>query len=363
MKKTILVGLMLACGMLSGAAFAQNKQAKVQPVKQGAVVVPTTGQEGKVLGEKGVIKIDLAHVVKENSPKGNAAIRFKEILETKFPGRVSVALYHDNKLYKDREELGVVNVLVPTTGKVAGAYAVPEFQIFDVPFLFSSFDDVSYYMKSKTAEKLLDTFNTKAKGIKALSFWPLDFRNYHGPVPFKGPEDFKNYSFRAESGGLIKRATETFGAKEVAVLSFADLPAALKKEGEVKLDAAETPFSNFWGAKLYESQPWMTLTNHNFQSYVLLVNSRWLNALPPDIKEGVIEASKEAGDFHIKQAIEEREHLKKQLEAKGTKFYELTPEEREKFKKASVPVHQFFMDKINKELLLESYETIKSRKK
>ena len=93
------------------------------------------------------IVIKLSHVVGANAPKGLASEEFKKIMESKFPGRVKVELYHSNSLFKDSEEvealeLGAVNVIIPTTGKTATSYGVKEFELFDLPFLFNDTNSV-----------------------------------------------------------------------------------------------------------------------------------------------------------------------------------------------------------------------------
>ena len=148
------------------------------------------------------------------------------------------------------------------------------------------------------------------------------------------------------------------------LLNFGELGRALKKDGENKVDAAETPMTNFVAGKFYNpemNQKWVTISNHSFQAYVALVNKRWIASLPDDIKTSLLDMLKECGQLQLKLAVEEDERDKKFLESKGIKFYTWTESEKEKFKKTVVPVHQNYMDKINKELLLEAYETLKTK--
>ena len=337
---------------------------------QGVTAASPAAASGTTMGSmpsSKVVVIRIAHVTKANSPKGKATIKFKEDLEARFPGRVRVEAYEDNKLFKDREELealelGAVDVIIPTFGKLANAFKVPEFQVFDLPFLFDTDRDVLNYINSSSAQKLLGLMNAKSKTAEAIAIWPLDFRVWSGPQPYKKPDDFKPYSFRVESQGMGKKTFEAFKAKGTTQLAFTEVAAALKKQGEYKLDGAENPLSNFWSIKLYESQPHITESNHNYLTYGFVVNKRFLNSLPPDIKTGFIDLARSSSAFHLEVALQEREELKKQIADKGVKFYKWTPEEKEAFKKAVVPVHEDFMKNINKDFLLETYEVIRSMK-
>lgn len=317
----------------------------------------------EVTNNKNLIVIKLSHVVSENAPKGKASEKFKEIMEMKFPGRVKVEVYHNNKLFKDQEEtealeLGVVDVILPTFGKVAGFYDVKEFGVFDLPFLFSGDNEIKKYINSTTGVKLLHMLGERDSNIEGIAYWPNAFRSFSGPIPFKDPSDFKNYAFRVESASMAN-FYNVLGAKQIVQLGLADLPKALKKDGEYKLDGAENPLSNFMGAKLYESQKVLTLSRHSYNGYVFLTNKHWLSSLPTDVKEGLVSAAKEAGQYGMNVSLANEAKLLKDIENKGVLIYSWTPEETKKFKTTAIQVHENFMKNVNKDFLLETYKAIK----
>lgn len=316
-----------------------------------------------IINSKDVITIKVSHVVGEAAPKGQATIKFKQIMESKFPGRVKVELYHNNTLFKDQEEtealeLGVVDVILPTFGKVAGVYNAKEFGIFDLPFLFSSDNEIKKYINSPTGAKLLNMLGQRDSNVEGIAYWPNAFRSYSAPIILKSPSDFAPLVFRVESDSMANYYQE-LGAKSTLRLGLSDLPKALKKEGEYKVDGAEQPLSNFMGSKLYESQKYITLSRHSYNGYVFISNKHWLSTLPPDIKEGFISAAKEAGDYAMQVSLSNEANLEKQIEAKGVKFYNWTPEERKQFKTVAIKVHEKFMTNVNKDFLLETYKAIK----
>lgn len=312
---------------------------------------------------KDLIVIKLSHVVSEGAPKGQAAIKFKQLMESRFPGRVKVEVYHNNTLFKDNEEiealeLGVVDVILPTFGKVAGVYNVKEFGIFDLPFLFSSDNDIKKYINSVPGTKLLNILGQKDPNIEGVAYWPNAFRSFSGPVPFKNPNDLKPYAFRIESESM-GNFYNSLGVKQTVKLAFADLPKALKKEGEYKLDGAENPLSNFMGSKLYESQKYITLSRHSYNGYLFLANKHWLNKLPADIKDGFSNAAKESGQYAMDVSLANEEKVLQQIKEKGVRVYNWTPEEKKSFKMSAIKVHEKFMLDVNKDFLLETYSAIK----
>ena len=87
------------------------------------------------------IVIKFSHVVANDTPKGLAAEYFKKKAEDYTKGRVKVEVYANSTLYKDKEEmealqLGAVQMLAPSLAKF-GPLGVKEFELFDLPYIFS----------------------------------------------------------------------------------------------------------------------------------------------------------------------------------------------------------------------------------
>ena len=324
----------------------------------GAQAAPITVTTQKPL----VIKV--SHVVKDVTPKALASIEFKRIMEAKFPGRVFVEVSHDNKLFKDREEsealdLGAVDVIVPTTGKVANLYKIPEFELFDLPFLFNTSADIVKFTDSASGQKLLNLINSKSKTTYAVGYWANDFQNFFGTKAIKNPDDLKGLTAVVTSGGTKSIFLNSLGVKETLVLPFSSVAKTLKKEGEYKADISSNTNSNFFSSKIYESSKYLTLSSHDVSLYVFLTNKRWFNSLPDDIKAGFLAAAKESGVYHFdvaqKAGISDLEKAKKE----GVKIYTLTADEKNQFKKKAVASHENFLKNINKEFLNEVYQIVR----
>ena len=310
------------------------------------------------------IVIKLTHVVKGEAPKGLASTEFKKIMESKFPGRVKVEVYHDNTLFKDREEsealeLNAVNVIIPTTGKVATTYGIKEFELFDLPFLFNTHDDILKFTNSSSGEKLLNLINSKIKTTIAITYWVNDFQNFFGVKAFKKPSDFSGLVAGITSGGSKELFLKSLGVKETIVMPFSQIPKALKKDGEIVIDLSSNTNSNFYTAKIYESTKNLTLSKHDVSTYVFLANRRWFNSLPEDVKVGFVASANEAGLYHLdiakKAGIADLEKAQKA----GINIQTLTKEEKEEFKKKAVTVHENYLKNINKEFLNEVYTIVR----
>jgi C4-dicarboxylate-binding protein DctP len=315
-----------------------------------------------------VITIKVSHVVAKGAPKGQATEKFKELMEKKFPGRVKVEVGHSSSMFTDSQEaealdLGIVDVVIPTMGKVANEFHVPEFGVFDLPFLFSSADDVKKYVHSPVADNLLSLVSERNDTQPvAIAYWPNAFRSFSGPIAFHKPEDMKPYGFRVESPSMAN-FYNSIGVREAVPLPLAVVHKSLEKDGKYKLDGVENPYSNFIGSKLWDVQKVMTISRHSYNGYVFIAGNRFYNSLPEDIKQGFIESAKEAGDFCMQQSLAGEDKLLKEIESKGVQIYRWTPQEKSAFKKASIPVHEKFMKEVNKDFLLETYKELKAYNK
>lgn len=310
------------------------------------------------------IIIRLSHVVKDNAPKELAAEAFKQEMESKFPNRVKVEIYSDNKLFKDKEEtealeLGAVDVILPTSGKISSYYGVKEFELFDLPFLFDNTEEILKFTQSDSGQKLLNFLNNRNKNVVAITYWPNDFRNFNGSKFFKTPDDFKGLTARTENEGIMKSFYDALGVKETITLPFSELPSAFSKKGEYKVDVASNPNTNYYTAKLYENAKYVTLSQHDVNTYVFLTNKRWFNSLPDDIKTGFVQAAKDSGvkNFEIAQqeGVKELNLLKQQ----GVQVYTWSKEEKEQFKKKAIFAHENYLKNINEQFLNEVYRVVK----
>src|SRR5258707_15757697 len=139
------------------------------------------------------IAIKFSHVVAENTPKGRAAAYFATLVEQRTQGRVAVEVYPNSQLYKDSEEIaalqkGSVQLLAPSLAKF-GPLGVPEFEVFDLPYLFGSYADAHRVTFGPIGKQLLDKL--QPKGIVGLAYWDNGFKQMSANKPLRVPEDVK----------------------------------------------------------------------------------------------------------------------------------------------------------------------------
>ncbi len=301
------------------------------------------------------IIIKFSHVVAPDTPKGKGALRFKELAEQRTNGKVKVEVYPNSQLYKDKEEmealqLGSVQMLAPSLAKF-GPLGVKEFEVFDLPFLFK--DDASF--RGITEGPLgADLFKKlEPKGIKGLAYWDNGFHLMSANKPLHKVEDFKGMKMRIQSSKVLDAEMRALGAIP-QVMAFSELYQALQS-GVV--DGTEGVASNFYTQKIYEVQKHITLSNHGHLAYAVIVNKKFWDGLPADIRTALEGAMKDATTYANAISATENVQAMEKIKASGkTTVYTPTAAEQTEWKKALMPVHKEMESRVGKATIEAAYK-------
>ncbi|MFZ5510950.1 MAG: TRAP transporter substrate-binding protein [Pseudomonadota bacterium] len=301
------------------------------------------------------IVIKFSHVVAHDTPKGKGAEYFKKLAEERTKGRVKVEVYANSTLYKDKEELealqlGAVQMLAPSLAKF-GPLGAREFEVFDLPYIFDNYDDLHRVTEGPIGQSLLKKL--ESKGILGLAFWDNGFKVMSANKPLKKPEDFKGLKMRIQSSKVLDSQMRALGAIP-QVMAFSEVYQALQT-GVV--DGTENPPSNLYTQKMHEVQKYVTVSDHGYLGYAVIVNKKFWDGLPADIRttlEGAMkDATKYANDIAKKENDDSLEAVRK---SGKSQIITLTPEEKKAWKKALIKVHQEHEAKIGKELIQSIYK-------
>jgi len=307
--------------------------------------------------------LKFSHVVSENTPKGKAAVFFEKRLEELSKGKIDVQVYPNSQLYKDKAvlkalKLDSVQMACPSFSKFTKI--VPQLALFDLPFLFKDMDHVHKVEDSEVGQKLKD--KVTAKGYVALDFWDNAFKQFTtNKRPLIKPEDAKGLKFRIMSSKVLEAQFKAVGANP-QVMPFSEVYSALQQG---VIDGQENTNSNIYTKKFYEVSKYMTVSNHGYLGYLVVMSKKFWNSLPDDLKAAVKQAMKEATAKEREYAVElDKSQFDKIKEyAEKTKKLEitvLTPEQREEWKKVMSSIYPEFYDegKIGKDLI-ESAQNVK----
>jgi C4-dicarboxylate-binding protein DctP len=301
--------------------------------------------------QSGPIVIKFSHVVAMDTPKGQAAERFKATAEKLTRGRVRIEVYPNSQLYKDKEEmealqLGAVQMLAPSLAKF-GPLGVKEFEAFDLPFIFPNKQALYNVTEGPIGKSLLQKL--EPKGIIGLAYWDNGFKVMSANRPLHKPADFKGQKMRIQSSKVLDAQMRTLGAIP-QVLAFSEAYQALQT-GVV--DGTENPPSNMYTQKMHEVQKHVTVSNHGYLGYAVIVNKKFWEGLPGEIRTQLEAAMKDATLYEkaIAQVDNDRS-LEAIRKAGKTVVYTPTAAEQAEFRRVLGPVQGQMESRIGKELIM-----------
>jgi C4-dicarboxylate-binding protein DctP len=302
------------------------------------------------------VVIKFSHVVAPDTPKGRAADYFKKLAEERTKGRVKVEVYPNSQLYKDREEMealqiGAVQMLAPSLSKF-GPMGVRAFELFDLPYIFPNKETLYRVMDGDIGKKLFGMLD--AKGITGLGFWDNGFKQMSSNKPMRSLEDMKGLKMRIQSSKVLEAEMKALGVNP-QVMAFSEVYSALQ-QGVV--DGAENPLSNLYTQKMHEVQKHLTLSDHGYLGYAVIVNKKFWDDLPADLRATLNKAMQDTTVFERKIAQEENDEALANIKKAGTtQIYTLPYKDRVVWQQALLPVHKEFEEKIGRDLIQAAYLT------
>lgn len=300
--------------------------------------------------------IKLSHVVAPKTPKGKAADIFAKLVHERTNGRVKVEVFPNSQLYNDKKVLEAMRLSSSKTTGIMAAPSLSKFvkfsktlQTFDLPFLFNDTNDVHKLVDSPLMDRLATGLDKK--GLRALTVWDNGMKVFsiNGDKPLKNaPADFKGMKFRIQSSNIAASMIKNLGGTPQK-LPFKEVYTAL---GQGVVDGQENAWSNVYSKKFHEVQDYISVSNHSYLGYLVVVSDEFWSNLPSDIRNQISGALKEATTANRKFAAMADTGDRKKIENdKYAKVVDMTSAERASWRKATAPVWAEFRDEIGGELI------------
>jgi len=303
---------------------------------------------GPAQAKKPII-IKFPHVVSEKSPKGMAALKFKQRAEELLAGKVEVEVYPNSQLMGDDESLealatGNIQMIALSLSKFDRL--TKKLQLFDLPFLFKDMAAVERFQKSPDGQALLR--EVEPKGLLGLAYWHSGMKQFTANKPLIVPQDAAGLKFRIQESDLLEAQFRALKANPQK-MALGEVYQALLNG---VIDGQENTWSNIYRLKFFEAQKHITETNHGVIDYMVTVNKSWWNGLPPDIRAGLEQALRDATQYNDSTAETSILSDRDKVIASGkTTVHTLTPEQRDAWRTAMAPVWKQFEGDIGADLI------------
>lgn len=276
------------------------------------------------------------------------AERFKEIVEERTGGEVTVTIYPYGQLGTENDitELtaaGAVQLSNASPGHL-GTF-VPEVQVLLLPYLLSENPEVNKVVLNES-EALYDNLEPdfESRGLKLYTIYPEGEMVWTSNREIRTPDDLDGVKFRVMTSPMLIEAVRSYGGNPVA-LPWGEVYSGLQLG---TIDAQVNPIFFIESARFHEVQDYLTWTGEQEYTTTVVANAAFWDSLSPERQEMLLGIRTELADFiYDEQAqmnAESRQRIKE--EKPSITFVELTPEERAVFRERAAQLDQTLIDNV-----------------
>jgi TRAP-type transport system periplasmic protein len=264
--------------------------------------------------------IRFGYGLNEQSNQGRAAKVFADAVEKASGGKMKVRAIGAAALGPDvqmQQALigGAQEMMVGSTATLVGI--TKEMALWDTPFL-----EADAVLDGPIGQKVMEKL--QEKGLVGLAYWENGFRNLTNTKrPVTKLEDLDGIKLRVMQNNVYLDSFKILGANAVP-LPFSELFSALETKA---VDGQENPFNTILSSKFYEVQKYLSVTNHVYSPWIVLVSKKWWDGLSKDEQKVLLDAAKTSRDFERKDTREEAGRALSELKAKGMQINEVSPAE------------------------------------
>jgi tripartite ATP-independent transporter DctP family solute receptor len=269
--------------------------------------------------------IRFGYGLNEQSNQGRATKVFAEEVDKLSGGKMKIRAFGAASLGSDvqmQQALigGAQEMMVGSTATLVGI--TKEMALWDTPFLFNNAKEADVVLDGPVGTKV--KAKLEEKGLVGLVYWENGFRNLtNNTRAVNKLEDLNGIKLRVMQNNVFLDSFKTLGANAVP-LPFSELFSALETKA---VDGQENPFNTILSSKFYEVQKYLTITNHVYSPWIVLVSKKFWDGLSPAEKNVLMKAAEKSRDFERKDTRDEAAKALADLKGKGMQINELSPTE------------------------------------
>lgn len=262
--------------------------------------------------------------------------RFAELVDAKSGGKLKVQVFPGGALGSDQANVsalqgGTLEMASMNSGIFASL--VKDFAIYDFPFLFASPAEADAVVDGAFGKAL--HAKLEEKGLVGLGYYELGFRHIsNSKRPINKVEDIAGLKLRVIPNPINVDWVSALGANPTP-LPFPELYAALEQKA---VDGQENPVATINGAKFYEVQKHLVLSNHQYNPQSIVISKKAWDSLSANEKKVVQDAVAESIKYQREQSRALAGSLLATLKQNGMQVTELPAAEVAKLREKMKPV-------------------------
>ncbi|MCF7352587.1 TRAP transporter substrate-binding protein [Vibrio sp. CK2-1] len=241
--------------------------------------------------------LTLGHAMSLDNAAHKGMVIFADKVKEKSNGDLTVKIFPNAQLGSERDQAEQVVTGAIDMAKINGSLAEsfePTFKVISIPFLFNSPEHMRSFMRSDSAEELLQS--SKGKGFIGLTFYDSGSRSFYAKKPIKTPEDLAGLKIRVPESPTMMKMISLLGAKATP-LPFTEVYTGLQQG---VIDAAENNVSSLVEMRHSEVAKFYSMDQHTMSPDLIIISENtWAN-LSEEERKIMKEAAAESLEEEIK---------------------------------------------------------------
>jgi tripartite ATP-independent transporter DctP family solute receptor len=282
-----------------------------------------------------------------DTPCSEATLIFKQLMEDGSDGRVKVEYFNDSAMGDEREIAESVHLGNLEMGIISSAYLstyAPDWYITELPYVFMDRQEMYGFLDGEVGDFLKERL-VENSNIRALDFADGSFKALlNNKKAITSVNDLAGLKIRCQENQMNMSLYKSWNGTAIP-MGFSEIYTALQQGA---IDGVDTSPLYMRSGKFYEVAKEYTLTNHQALLMVSIINTDFMNSLPEDLQQLVLEASHEAYTVQERMIVEEAEQYATDvMDEAGCVEYVLSDAERDTFVQASRVVLEEYRSRIN----------------
>ena len=300
--------------------------------------------------------IRFGYGLNEQSNQGRAAKVFQQEVDKLSGGKMKVRVFGAASLGPDvqmQQALigGAQEMMVGSTATLVGI--AKEMALWDTPFLFNNVREADAVLDGAVGEKVKDRLSDK--GLVGLVYWENGFRNLtNSKRSVTKLEDLAGVKLRVMQNAVFLDSFKALGANAVP-LPFPELFPALETGA---VDGQENPYNTILSSKFYEVQKYLSVTNHVYSPWIVMVSRKFWDGLSKDEQKVLTDAAKKSREFERKDTRDEAAKALAELKAKGMIVNELSPAETARMRDKLTRINASVASSVGMDLWKETQDAL-----
>ncbi len=288
--------------------------------------------------------LKLGHIQSESDFWHLGALKFKEELEKRSKGAITLNIYPNSTLGGDRDLVEGMQMGTVDFGLIAGVLGNFEETIglLELPYLFDSQEEFNKIIHGAIGQEIADKLLAKS-GVRILNWWDRGPRETTANKPINSLADLKGLKIRLPEIPAMVAGWRAMGANPTP-MAWSEVYTALQQN---VIEAQENPIPFIYGGRIHEVQKYLSFTDHKYEYVTISMSENRWQSLTDEQRKIVTEAAEAATVYENKLVLDKTNELLELMKKEGLQV--LHPDKKE-LAAAARSVHEEFAKTVDLDL-------------